>query len=200
MRISDASRPQCRLVTPRAAPSARLIAYWVRRKAWKPSNTVSHASCVPLEGNGGAKRRSCRPDEGAYGMPSPCRIPSVRPPASDCRPQGGHPCIERTRDAHGRSNVLRPLQRRFKARKKPEGYTSTPTGLKRLKTAKYGVLHQRKRKGDAIRRPPTYTQAQTHSCKRRVRRFLFWWRRGESNPRPKAVPYQVSTVYLIESI
>ena len=38
------------------------------------------------------------------------------------------------RDAHGRSNVLRPLQRRFKARKKPDGYTSTPTGLKRLKT------------------------------------------------------------------
>ena len=29
---------------------------------------------------------------------------------------------------------LRPLQRRFKARKKPEGYTSTQTGLKRLKT------------------------------------------------------------------
>ena len=43
-------------------------------------------------------------------------------------------CIKRTRDAQGRSNVLRPLQRRFKARKKPEGYTSTPTGLKRLKT------------------------------------------------------------------
>lgn len=68
VRISDASRPQCRLVTPRAAPSARLIAYWVRRKAWKPSNTVSHASCVPLEGNGGAKRRSCRPDRG---VPAP---------------------------------------------------------------------------------------------------------------------------------
>ena len=67
-------------------------------------------------------------------MPSPCRIPPVRPPTSDCRPQGGHPCIERMRDAQGRSNVLRPLQRRFKARKKPEGYTSTPTGLKRLKT------------------------------------------------------------------
>ena len=64
----------------------------------------------------------------------PCRTPSVRPPTSDCRPQGGHPCIERTRDAHGRSNALRPLQRRFKAQKKPEGYTSTPTGLKRLKT------------------------------------------------------------------
>ena len=29
---------------------------------------------------------------------------------------------------------LRPLQSRFKARKKPEGYTSTSTGLKRLKT------------------------------------------------------------------
>lgn len=67
-------------------------------------------------------------------MPSPCRIPSVRPPTSNRRPQGGHPCIERTRDAHGRSNVLRPLQRRFKARKKPEGYTSTPTCLKRLRT------------------------------------------------------------------
>lgn len=87
-----------------------------------------------LEGNGGAKRRSCRPDGGAYAKPSPCRIPSVRPPASNCRPQGGHPCIERTRDAQGRSNVLRPLQRRFKARKKPEWYTSTPTGLQRLKT------------------------------------------------------------------
>ena len=69
-----------------------------------------------------------------HDLPSPCRTPSVRPPTSDCRPQGGHPCIERMRDAHGRSNVPRPLQRRFKARKKPEGYTSTPTGLKRLKT------------------------------------------------------------------
>ena len=143
MRISDASRPQCRLVTPRATPSACLIAYWVRKKAWKPSNTVSHASCVPLEGNGGAKRRSCRPDRGVqrtteranrHDLPSPCLTPPVRPPTSDCRPQGGHPCIERMRDAHGRSNVPRPLQSRFKARKKPEGYTSTPTGLKRLKT------------------------------------------------------------------
>lgn len=141
-----------------------------------------------LGGNGGAKRRSCRPDGGVpfrralhtfgtpctlrctpffievcrrfflfslvyepfpmlsrcparttertnrHNLPSPCRTPSVRPPTSDCRPQGGHPCIERMRDAHGRSNALRPLQRRFKARKKPEGYTSTPTGLKRLKT------------------------------------------------------------------
>lgn len=96
-----------------------------------------------LGGNGGAKRRSCRPDGGMqrtterakrHNLPNPCRTPSVRPPTSDCRPQGGHPCIERTRDAHGRSNVLRPLQRRFKARKKPEGYTSTQAGLKRLKT------------------------------------------------------------------
>ena len=69
-----------------------------------------------------------------HNLPSPCRTPSVRPPTSNRRPQGGHPCIERMRDAHGRSNALRPLQRRFRARKKPEGYTSTPTGLKRLKT------------------------------------------------------------------
>ena len=34
----------------------------------------------------------------------------------------------------GARTSLRPLQRRFKARKKPEGYTSTPAGLKRLKT------------------------------------------------------------------
>ena len=69
-----------------------------------------------------------------HSMPDPCRIPSVHPPTSNCRPQGGHPCIERMRDAQRRSNIPRPLQRRFKARKKPEGYTSTPTGLKRLKT------------------------------------------------------------------
>ena len=34
----------------------------------------------------------------------------------------------------GARTSLRPLQRRFKTRKKPERYTSTPTGLKRLKT------------------------------------------------------------------
>lgn len=38
---------------------------------------------------------------------------------------------------------LRPLQSRFKAQKKPEGYTSTTTGLKRLKT---GLQHLRTRK------------------------------------------------------
>ena len=38
------------------------------------------------------------------------------------------------REMHKGARIsLRPLQRRFKARKKPEGYTSTPTGLKRLK-------------------------------------------------------------------
>ena len=39
------------------------------------------------------------------------------------------------REMHKGARIsLRPLQRRFKARKKPEGYTSTPTGLKRIKT------------------------------------------------------------------
>ena len=39
------------------------------------------------------------------------------------------------REMHmGARTSLRPLQRRFKTRKKPEGYTSTPTGLQRLRT------------------------------------------------------------------
>ena len=39
------------------------------------------------------------------------------------------------REMHmGTRTSLRPLQSRFKARKKPDEYTSTPTGLKRLKT------------------------------------------------------------------
>lgn len=41
----------------------------------------------------------------------------------------------------------RPLQRRFKARKKPEGYTSTPTGLKRLKTRNTAFHSNRNGKG-----------------------------------------------------
>ena len=143
----------------------------------RTSSKATEARSAVVAGQTGSARTTERANR--HNLPSPCRIPSVRPLASDCRPQGGHPCIERMRDAHGRSNALRPLQRRFKARKKPEGYTSTTTGLKRLITAKYGVSRQRERKGDAIRRPPTYTQAQTHSCKRRVRRFLFWWSRGE---------------------
>ena len=139
------------------------------------------------------KRNNPGPQRVKY---SPCRTPSVRPPTSNRRPQGGHPCIERMRDAQRRSNALRPLQSRFKARKKPEGYTSTLTGSKRLKTAKYGVSRQRERKGDAIRRPPTYTQAQTHSCKRRVRRFLFWWSCGELNPGPMTEP----SVFYVRSL
>ena len=93
---------------------------------------ATEARSAVVAGQTGSARTTERANR--HSMPSPCRIPSVRPPTSDRRPQGGHPCIERMRDAHGRSNILRPLQRRFKARKKPEGYTSTPTGLKRLKT------------------------------------------------------------------
>lgn len=93
---------------------------------------ATEARSAVVAGQTGGARTTERAN--GHGMPSPCRIPSVRPPASDRRPQGGHPCIERMRDAQGRSNALRPLQRRFKARKKPEGYTSTTTGLKRLRT------------------------------------------------------------------
>ena len=93
---------------------------------------ATEARSAVVAGQTGGARTTERTN--GHCMPRPCRIPSVRPPTSDCRPQGGHPCIERMRDAHGRSNVLRPLQRRFKARKKPEGYTSTPTCLKRLRT------------------------------------------------------------------
>lgn len=96
------------------------------------SKATEARSAVVAGQTGGDARTTERTN--SHNLPSPCRTPSVRPPTSDCRPQGGHPCIERMRDAHGRSNALRPLQRRFKARKKPDGYTSTPTGLKRLKT------------------------------------------------------------------
>ena len=48
-----------------------------------------------------------------HDLPSPCRIPSVRPPTSDCRPQGGHPCIEQMRDAHGRSNIPQAASEAF---------------------------------------------------------------------------------------
>ena len=68
--------------------------------------------------------------------------------------------------------------------KKPEGYTEYPNGLKTSQNAKYSVSHQWERKGDAVRRPQIYTQAQTRSWQRTVRRFLFWWRRGESNSGP----------------
>lgn len=96
------------------------------------SKATEARSAVVAGQTGGVQRTTERTNR--HNLPSPCRTPSVRSSTSDCRPQGGHPCIERMRDAQGRSNVPRPLQRRFKARKKPEGYTSTPTGLKRLKT------------------------------------------------------------------
>ena len=133
MRISDASRPQCRLVTPHrmlgTQKGMKTIQYGFACLMRTFSKATEARSAVVAGQTGGHERRNAQ-----IGMPSPCRIPSVRPPTSDCRPQGGHPCIERMRDAQGRSNTLRPLQRRFKARKKPEGYTSTPAGLKRLKT------------------------------------------------------------------
>lgn len=94
-----------------------------------------------------------------HNLPSPCRTPSVRPPTSNCRPQGGHPCIERMRDAQRRSNVLRPPQRRFKVRKKPEGYTSTPTGLKRLRTQNTAFRGNETERGRRQASPNLYTSA-----------------------------------------
>ena len=96
-----------------------------------------------LEGNGGAKRRSCRPDKGVHerrnariGITSQAHAAPllyVRPhPTAALRAAtlASSEC-----EMHISARIpLRPLQRRFKARKKPEGYTSTPTGLKRLKT------------------------------------------------------------------
>ena len=78
----------------------------------------------------------------------------------------------------GRIRDFNPLETCAARRttKKARGVHEYPSGLKTSQDTKYSVSYQRKRKGDAIRRPPTYTQAQTHSCKRRVRRFLFWWR------------------------
>ncbi len=78
----------------------------------------------------------------------------------------------------GRIRDFNPLETCAARRttKKARGVHEYPSGLKTSQDAKYSVSYQRKWKGDAIRRPPTYTQAQTHSCKRRVRRFLFWWR------------------------
>lgn len=92
-----------------------------------------------LEGNGGAKRRSCRPDGGAHER----RNAQCQAHAAPLLYVHPHPTAARRaatlasseREMHMGARIsLRPLQRRFKARKKPEGYTSTPTGLKRLKT------------------------------------------------------------------
>ena len=55
---------------------------------------------------------------------------------------------------------LRPLQRRFKARKKPEGYTSTPTGLKRLKTQNTAFqVNTKTERGRHQASPNLYTSA-----------------------------------------
>ena len=79
-----------------------------------------------------------------HGVSSPCHALSVRPPTSNRRSQGGHPRIERMRDAHGRLNILLPLQRRFKARKNPE---RSPTGLKCLMTQNTTFSINRNRRG-----------------------------------------------------
>lgn len=39
--------------------------------------------------------------------------PSVRPPTSNRRPQGGHPCIERMRDAQRHSNIPQTASEAF---------------------------------------------------------------------------------------
>lgn len=94
---------------------------------------MSHAYF--LEGNGGAKRRSCRPDGGGRTPSETHAAPLlyVRPHPTAARRAATLASSEREMHMGARIS-LRPLQRRFKARKKPEGYTSTPTGLKRLKT------------------------------------------------------------------
>ena len=46
-----------------------------------------------------------------------------------------------------------------------------------------------------------YKQARTHSERRIVRRFLLWWRRGESNPCPKSLPHKhLRAQFLIENV
>lgn len=59
----------------------------------------------------------------------------------------------------GARTSLRPLQRRFKARKKPEWYTSTPTGLKRLKTQITAFHSNKTERGRHQASPNLYTSA-----------------------------------------
>lgn len=96
-----------------------------------------------LEGNGGAKRRSCRPDGGMHERRNAQIAITSQAHAAPLLYVHPHPTAARRAATLASSGCemrkgarisLRPLQRRFKARKKPEGYTSTPTGLKRLKT------------------------------------------------------------------
>ena len=56
----------------------------------------------------------------------PCRTPSVRLPTSNRRPQGGHPCIERMRDAQGRSNIPQTASEAFRGNENGKG---TPSGV-----------------------------------------------------------------------
>ena len=95
-----------------------------------------------LEGNGGAKRRSCRPDGGVHerrnaqigmacqAMPHPfCTSTHIRPPPA------GRPPLHRA-DARCAKALEYPSDR-FRGvlrHEKNRVVTSTPTGLKRLKT------------------------------------------------------------------
>ena len=96
-----------------------------------------------LGGNGGAKRRSCRPDGGAHERRNAQIGITSQAHAAPLLYVHPHPTAARRAATLASSGCemrkgarisLRPLQRRFKARKKPEWYTSTTTGLKRLKT------------------------------------------------------------------
>lgn len=119
-----------------AAPSARLIAYWVRRKAWKPSNTVSHASCVPFSEATEARSAVVCPGQTEGSMACQAHAASllyVHPHPTAAR-RAATLASSGCEMHHWRSNALRPLQRRFKARKKARGIHEYPNGLKRLKT------------------------------------------------------------------
>ena len=69
------------------------------------------------------------------GMPSPHAAPLLYVCPHPTAARRAATLASSEREMHMGARIsLRPLQRRFKARKKPDGYTSTPTGLKRLKT------------------------------------------------------------------
>lgn len=72
---------------------------------------ATEARSAVVAGQTGGARTTERTNR--HDVPSPCRTPSVRPPTSDCRPQGGHPCIERMRDAHVRSNIPQTASEAF---------------------------------------------------------------------------------------
>ena len=127
MRISDASRPQCRLVTPRrilgTQKSMETIRYGFACFMRTLSKATEARSAVVAGQTEGHMTAQAHAAPLLYVRPHPTAARRAATLASSgC-------------EMHMGARIsLRPLQRRFKARKKPEGYTSTPTGLKRLKT------------------------------------------------------------------